>query len=141
MILESVSLLPLNKYQEQKDKIPRALGWWWLETPVVSKNLVYAINGPDLIRLNPRSYCGVRPYCAFALEMSDAEFWIKPGALIGLTFNYKGFDWTILNAEDSKVFALCAQVVTECVFDGRSTQWAGSAVQAWLNTDFFKYLK
>jgi hypothetical protein len=140
MTLENISLLPLDKYRERKDIIPPLPVLWWLKDHS-SLTFMCAVKGDQETRSHIRSETGVRPYCTFALETSDAAFWADPAKLIGTTFVYKNYDWVILDAEYGKVFALCLIVVGYHVYDGRSIEWDGSAIKTWLNTEFLNHLQ
>ena len=142
MTVKKIDLLTDEQYSRYKPLIPAIRNlWWWLQSPYdgFTKWINIVINN-----VVANGYCdetgGIRPFVVFELDVSDSKFWYKPEKLIGTKFEYGKYTWTILDAEQGELYALCDEVITKRCFDPESNDWNKSELKQWLETEGLKLI-
>jgi hypothetical protein len=72
------------------------------------------------------------------LEATNKVRKIPVGLEIGDTFEIAGINWKILDITDKGYMCLADKLEDSMEFDERSSDWAGSQLREYLNTEFFE---
>lgn len=72
------------------------------------------------------------------LEATNKVRKIPVGLEIGDTFEIAGINWKILDITDKGYMCLADKLEDSMEFDERSSDWAGSQLKEYLNTEFFE---
>lgn len=143
MTIKKITLLTKEEYVKNKSVIPKINHWCWLKTPCSGDgdyiHIVYADGDFDYFYVVDNDG-GVRPLCVFDIEPDDPIFWYKSEMLVGSKIKYGKYEWTVLNAENSELYALCDEIIARRRFDTESNDWEDSELKAWLETEGLKLI-
>jgi hypothetical protein len=139
MKLKEIKILNKAEYKKSRSFIPAINDPWWLRDFGTSKQYVCCVgtNGNiDAGGLNiSNDYVGVRPACVFELDAADFMFWHKPETLIGTKVEFGANEWTILDAKNGSVYAVCNSIIEHHRFDSNTNVWEESELKQWLETE------
>ena len=137
MILEKITLLSRNEFKRYQPLIPKTTQWWWLKTALDGhKRCVHIIDncGDLYISGCGSSLGGVRPLCILRAELSDTVFWYKSERIVGTNIKHGNCMWTVLDIENSEIYALCDKLISKRCFDADTNDWETSELRIWLKT-------
>ena len=143
MELKSITLLTEREYIKYKSVIPETNWWWWLRSPSPGcGSYVHVIDDDGtLFDYDCNDYCGgVRPFCIFDIESDNPLFWCKSEVLVGSKIKYGKYEWTVLNAENGELHALCDGIIAKHRFDEETNIWQDSELKVWLETEGLKLI-
>ena len=113
MTIKGITLLSIEEYEKYKSVIPTTNYWWWLRSPGYDRVRAAYVSsdGVEFGKLIYYAKNAVRPALKLNLEMADNRFWYKPEKLIGTKLEYGKYTWTVLDAEQGELYALCDEVI------------------------------
>ena len=139
MLIKEIAVFSVEEYNKYKSLVPVIKSFWWLRTPACLVRRVCCVQNDgniDNIGCEISYKVGVRPVCVFDIKFADPVFWYK----IGSKIKYGKYNWTVVDIQNSELFALCDDIIGFHCFDEESDAWQESRLKTWLEAEGLKLI-